>query len=155
MAVPRPRLSVAMAVYVVGGLLGDLLDREIEGSGLTANEFAVLSALAAFEPITPTDLADFLGLAPTTMSAHSRRYVTRGLVRRRPNPDDRRSYLLELTAAGRRAVENARPGFRRALTAIEDNLDRPLIEVLEAMGDLEASLRAALNAAATETAATR
>lgn len=134
-----------MANYVIGGLLGDLLEREISHSGLTPGEFAVLSALRVFQPITPTALAEFLGMAPTTMSAHSRRFVARGLVRRKPNPDDGRSYLLVLAPAGTRAVERALPGFRRALAAIREHLDRPVEDVLEAMGSLEAAARAALS----------
>ena len=65
--------------------------------------YAVLSAIGAFGPLTLTELASMLGMPLTTASDVVRRLEGRGAARRRPNPADGRSQLLELTAGGRRA----------------------------------------------------
>ena len=148
--IPRPRRSAALAVFVLGELFNSLLERELRSVRLRPNEFAFVSVVGVQGPLTPSELAEFLGMAPTTVSAWIRRTTARGWVRRRPNPDDGRSYLVELTAAGRRVAEAGIAPLQRALREVAEHLERPMSDVLEALGDLEHAARAALNAGATD-----
>lgn len=64
--------------------------------------------LARLQPGTATrlvDLADRLGLAPSTVSRQLPPLETAGLVARRTDPDDGRVSLLHLTDAGRNAAD--------------------------------------------------
>jgi DNA-binding MarR family transcriptional regulator len=65
-------------------------------------------------------------------------------VRKRPNPDDGRSYLLELTAKGKRT--NARNGarFLEVITRVRGELEAEEAAVLETMRVLEDAFRRAL-----------
>jgi DNA-binding MarR family transcriptional regulator len=76
------------------------------------------------EPITPTALAQEMGIAPTTLSDRLQELLALGHIRRSKNPDDGRSYLIRPTAAGRRAVGRAAPVTRRALEQVLRRLGR-------------------------------
>src|SRR4051794_21482092 len=119
--------------FVVSQLVGTVLEDVVDGSGISSPEFAVTSSIAIFGSVTPTELARTLGMAPTTLSATIDRLVRKGQVRRRPNPDDGRSYVLELTAKGK--ATNARIGvrFEKAIGAVRSNLEGDPADVLAAM----------------------
>lgn len=55
-----------------------------------------------------TELADHLGLEKSTMTGLIARAEKRGLVRRVPNPDDRRAIDVQLTAAGHELADRGR-----------------------------------------------
>ena len=75
-------------------------------AGMTASEGAVLAMLVASGPVlSPTRLQVLVIQSPGGLTKTLRRLETAGYVRRRPDPDDRRSLLVELTATGRRACE--------------------------------------------------
>jgi len=78
--------------------------------GLDGGEFYVLAALrraGAPYALRPTELYRALMVSSGGMTDRLRRLEERGLVRRRPSDEDRRSMLVELTAQGRRLIERA------------------------------------------------
>ena len=129
---------------VLSQLAGRLVEEAWTGSDVVGVEFAVASWLGARGAGTPTEVARELGMAPTTLSAVIDRLLRKGEVRKRPNPDDGRSYLLELTAKGTKT--NARNGkrFLEVITRVRAELDAEEEQVLEAMRVLEDALRRAL-----------
>lgn len=144
MAPPR-NPNVLLRLFTTGQLANQLLARELDPVGISPNQFGVTSVIDVFGPITPTDLAGRLGMAPTTLSAWIRRLVDAGHVQRSPNPDDGRSYLLELTDEGRQAMAAAGPRFQAALVALEEELGDDAGTVGSAGAALEAALRRALS----------
>jgi DNA-binding MarR family transcriptional regulator len=77
-----------------------LVERELAADGVESNGYAALSLIGARGRMRLTELADELGMPLTTASDVVRRLEGRRHVRRRPNPDDGRSFLFELTARG-------------------------------------------------------
>jgi DNA-binding MarR family transcriptional regulator len=78
--------------------------------GLDGGEFYVLAALRrAGTPyaLRPTELYKALMVSSGGMTDRLRRLEERGLVRRRPSEEDRRSMLVELTTEGHDLVERA------------------------------------------------
>ena len=73
-----------------------------------------------------------------------RTVVSRGYVRKARNPADGRSYLLELTAAGRKLMGQGRPALVEAFTKLKPQLVRPADEYVELAVELRAALRRAL-----------
>jgi len=67
-----------------------------ETRGLSAVDTKVLDYLARFGPQTPKDLARLSGLAPASVTAMIDRLERKGIVGRRPHPDDRRRVFIEL-----------------------------------------------------------
>lgn len=147
MAPPR-NPNILLRQFVTGQLTNQLLTRELGLADVSPNQFGVTSVIGALGPVTPTELAARLGMAPTTLSAWIRRLTAAGHVGRRPNPDDGRSYLLELTDSGRAAMRTAGPRFNAALLAVEDELGDEAAAVAEAGGALEDALRRLLAAPA-------
>jgi DNA-binding MarR family transcriptional regulator len=138
------RPGLFLQPFVVSQLVGSVIEQIVEGSGLSATEFAVVSSLALWDDPTPTALANMLGMPPTTLSAVLGRLEKRHLVARARDPQDRRRHVLRLTAAGRRARDRAVRRFPEWIERVRDELGSDPDEVLEPMRRLEAALRAAL-----------
>ena len=73
-AAPSRGRNVLFRLFILGQLADDLLGRAMTGLKVQPNDFAVLSAIRAFQPITPSRLAALLGTPPTTLSSYLRRY---------------------------------------------------------------------------------
>jgi len=108
------------------GLFNDLIRFEIElWNAMDArlkSEFSL--PLTHFEPMSVIDkipgcrvydIANELGITTGGTSKLVDRIEASGYCRRLPNPDDRRSSLLELTEAGRRLLANAGAAFDEEL----------------------------------------
>jgi DNA-binding MarR family transcriptional regulator len=141
---PEHSGNVLLQVFVVDQLGAALLERAFARRALAPGDFAVASVIRAFQPVTPTELSSFLGIPRTTLSSRLARLQKRRLVRRRRNPVDGRSSLIEVTALGRRRVEALFPAFASVLQAIRVHLgDRDLAAVQSALARLEDAMRAA------------
>jgi DNA-binding MarR family transcriptional regulator len=68
---------------------------------VTADQFALLSALADADAATQQDLVRRVGSDPNTVRAMLLLLEERGLVARKPHPDDGRARRVTLTAKGR------------------------------------------------------
>jgi DNA-binding MarR family transcriptional regulator len=137
--------NLLFPLFVTGQLSAALLGRAIKPSKLTPHEFAVLSIVVVFEPIVPTELAQRAGMPATTLSDYITRLTQRRLVRRTPNPDDGRSYLLTVTAEGRRRNSLALEGLVESNRAIAANLGVEPSTVRAALLELQLALRVAVS----------
>jgi DNA-binding MarR family transcriptional regulator len=137
--------TVLLDVFILSQLANTLLNDAVEEHGIPGGEFALSSAINAFGPITPTALADRLGIPPTTISSRLARLEGKGHVRRTANPRDGRSSLLETTDEGRRALQKVFPALTAAHEAIAGHLDRPLEQMREDLAPLILALRAAVD----------
>jgi DNA-binding MarR family transcriptional regulator len=92
----------------------------VEG-GLTMPERTALSQLDRTGPTTSSALAREAQITAQAMGATLNALRTRGLVERRPDPDDGRRAVLTVTDAGRQALKNKRNAraelLARALTS--------------------------------------
>jgi DNA-binding MarR family transcriptional regulator len=94
-----------------------LYDDAIAESGIRSTQFTLLVALAQAPLIPMTKLAEVLSLDRTTLTRNLTPLVRDGLVEERPGPDKRvRAYAL--TAQGRKVLESAIAGWRKAQAAM-------------------------------------
>jgi DNA-binding MarR family transcriptional regulator len=142
---PTRRRNVLFRLFILGQLANDLLGRAMTDLKVAPNDFAVLSAIRLFQPITPSRLAALLGTPPTTLSSYLRRLEARRLVRRRANPEDGRSSLLEVTATGDRHTVSAFPALQGSVAQVHERLDYSPRELDLALDRLEDALRAVLS----------
>jgi DNA-binding MarR family transcriptional regulator len=101
-------MAVVARLLHVGRLLQARLAESATEHGLQVADGDVLFTLRrAGEPyrLSPGRLADALLVATGTMTGRLDRLEKRGLVRRIPNPDDRRALEVELTAEGLALVD--------------------------------------------------
>lgn len=133
-------VDVLFTAWLVARSVGDLIDTALAGTGLTGDEFAVYSMLAASGTVTPGELARWMAAPPTTVSSYVKRLEARGHVAREPNPDDARSYRLGLTAAGRRAHTKAARRFTPLRERVDAALGPQRDDVREALLGLRAAV---------------
>jgi DNA-binding MarR family transcriptional regulator len=92
-------------------------------SGLSASDQRALDLIERFGPLTAGELAERSGLAPASVTGLLSRLERKGLARRVPNPNDRRSVLVELNYEG---LADMGPHFLelgRALHQLYDTFD--------------------------------
>ena len=112
------------------------LDRRIEASfDMTQPVATVLAVLdGAGGPLTPTQISERVLVASATMTATLDILEHRGWIRRIPNPDDRRSVLIEITPDGRATADQLLPGIRHIerniLTALSQDERACLLDLL-------------------------
>jgi DNA-binding MarR family transcriptional regulator len=137
----KQRPGLFLLPHVVSQLVGTVIQQVVEGSEVTASEYAVTSWLNVVGSSTPGELAEQLGMSPTTLSAMIERLVRKGQVRRVRHPEDGRSYRLEPTARGK--ATNARNSDRLLvrLQSLRANLEGDPDDILDALGRLEDALR--------------
>ena len=88
----------------------------------------------AGRPLTPTEISERTLLPSATMTAVLDSLERRGWIRRTPNPDDRRSLLIETTPDGRAVADSFIPGLhsveRRVLSALTPRERTRLLSLL-------------------------
>ena len=94
---------VVTAIHGLHKRLGRWYDRQLVDLGLSQGEWAVLSRLATCpegSAMTPTQLADASGIAPSSMTHRLDRMTSRGLVSRATDPANRTRVRVTMTQAG-------------------------------------------------------
>lgn len=87
------------------------LDRRTSeaGLGLTPGEARTLSHAHRAGAVRQMVLAERMGVEAMTLSTGLDRLESRGLIERRPDPDDRRAKLVHLTTSGEEVLERIQP----------------------------------------------
>ena len=93
------------------------LEETLAEHGLSWADWKMLSALLRKSPRSAGKLAEITELSSGAMTNRLDRLEEAGLVRRLPDPDDRRGVLVEVTAKGKRAY-NAAAGEEAAKEAL-------------------------------------
>lgn len=96
---------LAMALRLAYLAMHRRSDAHFARSGVTADQFVVLAALADAGAVTQRELARRTSSDPNTVRAMLLLLQGRGLVARRPHPTDRRARSVALTAKGRRVYD--------------------------------------------------
>jgi len=112
------------------------------GTGLVSPaQMALLDWIAASNGCGVQDIAAGLGLTPPTVSVGVRRLEAAGLLKRKPNPQDKRSVQFFLTARGQALQQQSRNFRRQKLELILSGLTQQEQETL--LGLLAKALQAA------------
>jgi DNA-binding MarR family transcriptional regulator len=97
-------------------------DEALRPVGLTNGQFSLLMALNHPEPHSIGTVASRLAMDRTTLTAALKPLERRGLVAISPDPKDRRSRRIGLTAAGHATLAAALPIWQRTHALVEDSL---------------------------------
>jgi DNA-binding MarR family transcriptional regulator len=122
-----------------------LVAHELEREGVSGTQLALLLLVHLHQPATPTELATAMGVPFMTASDALERLVRDGVVARRRNPDDRRSYVFTLTEAGEARLRALKTPLRRAARALERSHGEALGGLADAVSDLDDALARALD----------
>jgi len=115
-------------------------DAQMGGTGLSPARVRLLSVLHCDGPQTMGVLGERLGVTARNITTLVDALEGDGSVRRLPHPTDRRATVVELTPAGREAVERCFGPFVEALSGLFNELPeadrRELVRLLEAVSTL-------------------
>jgi DNA-binding MarR family transcriptional regulator len=89
-----------------------LFDLALEPSGIRSTQFAILTAVAKFQPVSISRIGDILVLDPTTLTRSLRLLQKQGLLEISPR-STRRHRFLNLTDAGAKSLALAIPMWRK------------------------------------------
>jgi DNA-binding MarR family transcriptional regulator len=99
--------------------LGRRFDEVLRPFGLTNGQFSLLMSLNRPEPPSMGPVASLLAMDRTTLTAALKPLERRGLVKVTPDPADRRSRILRLTAKGNNLLADATQVWERTHEEVE------------------------------------
>jgi MarR family transcriptional regulator, transcriptional regulator for hemolysin len=140
-----PDRQLLLKAATTSGYVGQLVERNLRAVGLPAFLLPTLTHIRDREPVPPSEISAAAGIPITTLRDNLQRLVDRKLVRRTPNPEDGRSYLLRLTARGHAVVEAGGEALHDTYLALERHLPRPLTTYERALDELNRSLERVLD----------
>ncbi len=114
--------NAGFLIHDVSRMLRGWFDERAQAMGLTRAQWRVLVHLAAREGINQKALAEILELDTVTLGRHVDRLERDGWLERRPDPTDRRAWLLHLLPA-------ARPILDKMEALAEQTMERALAGV--------------------------
>ena len=103
-------MQLVLKMGAVVRAVTEVVRPEFEELGIKVAEFDVLATLrrrGVDTPLTPSHIAEVAMVKPSGLSHRLNRLESAGLVIRTPDPDDRRSYLISITPAGRKVIDRA------------------------------------------------
>lgn len=129
-------LQVTARLSRIGPLLARRQEAVFEQYGLGRGEVGALSALRIAGPpyrLSPTRLGKGLMLSSAGVTSRVDRLERRGLVRRLPDPDDRRGVIVELTDKGLEVVDAAVAALTKSDRELLERLDPEEVRQLEVL----------------------
>jgi DNA-binding MarR family transcriptional regulator len=144
---PDPE-DLADAFLTVAHGLKRTINARVQHQGLSMARLRVLYQLTTTSTIRMGELSACVDVAPRTMTSTVEAMERDGLVRRRPDPSDRRATIVSITADGRRSFHE---GQRQQASAIADVFESLDLDQRSALKDvLDSLLRAAATADAAD-----
>lgn len=111
---------LCLAAQRAARALARRFDIALRPVGLTNGQFSLLMSLNRPEPPTLGSVASLLAMDRTTLTAALKPLEREGLIATTADPKDRRSRLLQLTAAGRQRLEAALPIWRETHRLVDE-----------------------------------
>lgn len=104
---PPPFRAVGFMLSSLGHAVAATFTARLAPLELEPREFALMRCLATREGASQQAIGERLGVPPSRMVALVDALEGRGLLERRPSPNDRRAHALHQTAAGKRLLAKA------------------------------------------------
>lgn len=143
---PPPHLGEVLdfmrLIWALDHALQKISKRMKAAIGVTGPQRLVVRIVARFPGIPAGQIAQLLHVHPSTLTGILRRLEGQGLIRRRPDPKDRRRAFLGITEKGRQ-IDAARDGTVEA--AVERVISRTPRARLESAREILIDLAAALS----------
>ncbi len=145
-----PDRDTLLLLADVARLMRTEADRRARIHGMTRAQWIILHRVNDAPGLSQRQLAEFLEVEPITVGRLVDRLEARGVVERRPDPDDRRIWRLHLLPAAIEVLaklEVQRVAIRDLLT---EGVDAPTLdEVMQALRRMRSNLLAHRRATAT------
>jgi DNA-binding MarR family transcriptional regulator len=133
-----------LQAHTLSQATGAVVERHVRDAGLPTYLLGLLFQIRERAPVAPSQISVATGTPMTTLRDNIQRLVDRKLVRRKPNPADGRSYLLELTPRGEVLARAAGEALHAAYLALEERLPRPLDEYQAVLDEITEATQSVL-----------
>ena len=128
------REKLALATFVALSRVEQKISSDIHAplvqSGLTISQFGVLEALFHLGPLPQKVLCEKVLRTPGNLTQVIDALEKDTLVKRNPNPEDRRSFLVSLTELGRRRIAGLFPSHAERVEASFSSLTKDELQSL-------------------------
>lgn len=136
--------ELGFLVSAVRSSIWNAIEAELRPLNITTAQFVVFNSIALGKGRTIGEFCRLLGYDSGAMTRLLDRIEKKGLIRRVPNPEDRRSYVIELTPESKslfpKAKHRVESVFRRLLAGFSNAqaaaLKRSLEQVLSNAGSI-------------------
>ena len=128
-----PAAAEALSTLIrAGQALYDEIDRAMQASlGVPESALNTLAVIEGAErPLTPGEISERTFRSSATMTSILDLLERRGWIRRVPNPEDRRSVLVEITDGGYAVADQFLPGVRKIERAVMADLSAEELDTL-------------------------
>lgn len=98
------RAHLGYRLRMVSNAVSHSFARKVEAEGVTVAEWVFLRALYDAERMSPSQLAQAMGMTRGAISKLADRLLEKSLIEHQANPNDRRTHTLALNVAGRALV---------------------------------------------------
>ncbi len=126
--------SFGFVLHETARLLSKRYDQRAKSLGLTRAQIQLLAYLVYHEGINQTGLADLIEIEPISLARLIDRMEQAGWVERRPDPRDRRAWLLFITEKAKpvfaEMIEIGREVRAEALAGFSDDEREQVMELL-------------------------
>lgn len=103
-------------------VVSQFYDQYLRQAGLRGTQYALLAHIDGRGGASITELGDLLGMEHSTVTRNVELLAAKGQVLVSVSPDDARRRVVDLTPAGRDCLDQARPFWRQAQSALEERL---------------------------------
>lgn len=133
------RQSLAFLMYDSNRAMNRCYERGVSQFGITRTQWTLLSYVARAEGGNQSALAEYMGLAPMTLTRQIDKLEALGLLKRQQSSQDRRTNLIYLTPKSQQLLQDmnalARTVKRQALAHFSDAECQQLHQFLTRMRD--------------------
>ncbi len=144
----QPTNPLGYLLHEVSRLMRKQFDQTARPLGMTRAQWLPLALIAKHEGIRQAQLAELVEVEPMTIARTVDRLEAAGLVRREPDPTDRRAYRLVATEAAMPLIEEirevAKQIWRDALAGVSEEdqaaLARALLAIKSNLSGRDATL---------------
>ena len=133
MTLDMPAMAAVSNVYRAAGTIRNYFEHTVLAPyNLTWTGWVVLWVVWIWQEIETRHVAAEAGISKGTLTGVASTLERRGLVARRPHPDDARRVLLSMTSSGLKLMAELFPQFNKQETLVVESLSADEIKVLAA-----------------------
>lgn len=125
-------LKFLSPIHKANRQIGVWFEQNMQGMSLSPQEGHLVSYLRSYAPCPIAELIRVFGQKQSTMTSMLDRLEDQSLVRRKVNPADRRSFLVELTRKGLKKAEEVQALVEMIEAAIDARVSRNGLEGFKA-----------------------
>jgi MarR family transcriptional regulator for hemolysin len=129
----QPRKEVSFWLATASRLLNKSQDHALRAIEFSSSQIPVLTALAAHEPRSQKELADFARIEQPSMTELLARMERAGLITRQPHPQDGRSVMISRASRAREEWPRAAQALETAEARLLHGLDATETATLKAL----------------------